>query len=324
MLDNEKFILNSEKIIYEISVIVVTYNPSLNKLFDTLESILFQENIKFQIIIADDGSEKNYFEEIRNFFDNRKFKDYILIGNKVNQGTVLNYYSGLKCAIGKYIKGISPGDRLYAADTLRKWIDYLQKAGGEWSFSEAVYYQLNDNGEVQPVSVMAHPNDLTPYKKNNNNKIRWNYVVFSDMALGASILGTKAVQISYIEKIIYRIVYAEDNIWRLMMFDGIVGVYYSEFTILYEYGSGISTSCNDVWGLKLNKDWNAANKIMFNKSDTADPFQKSMIKAMKIIGGSDRWKRVFIKGKVMTYIKRKIKGRKTVKILPKGEKDAGN
>ena len=41
----------------EVSVVVVTYNSIWDKLRQTLESILTQDDIRMQIIVADDGSD---------------------------------------------------------------------------------------------------------------------------------------------------------------------------------------------------------------------------------------------------------------------------
>ena len=38
-----------------VSVLVITYNPKKEKLMQTLNSILLQKGIKFEIVIADDG-----------------------------------------------------------------------------------------------------------------------------------------------------------------------------------------------------------------------------------------------------------------------------
>ena len=48
---------------YDISVIIVTYNPKWEKLRTTILSILFQKNINIEIIVSDDGSKNNLFEQ---------------------------------------------------------------------------------------------------------------------------------------------------------------------------------------------------------------------------------------------------------------------
>ena len=46
----------------DISVVVLTYNPDLNDLKKTLRSIMLQDGVDFEIVIADDGSKNNLSE----------------------------------------------------------------------------------------------------------------------------------------------------------------------------------------------------------------------------------------------------------------------
>ena len=51
----------------DVSVILATYNSDLKRIFETLYSILIQEKITFDLVIADDGSENNYKKEIEDY-----------------------------------------------------------------------------------------------------------------------------------------------------------------------------------------------------------------------------------------------------------------
>lgn len=82
----------------------------------------------------------------------------------------------------------------------------------------------------------------------------------------------------YLEIIKDCVVYAEDNIFRLMVFDGLVGYYYEKETTYYEYGSGVSTSKSDVWTERLIKDWNATNDLMHRRVRNNDLFQMKICK----------------------------------------------
>ena len=65
--------------LYDVSALILTYNPNFEKLIYTLNSFMLQKNIKLQIVIADDGSNKDYFNEIRQYFKERDFGDYKLM-----------------------------------------------------------------------------------------------------------------------------------------------------------------------------------------------------------------------------------------------------
>ena len=147
------------------SVIVLTYNPSLEKLKNTLYSIIVQKNICFEIIIADDGSSENYFSEIRSWLENKHFQNYKLIDNKRNQGTVQNLLSALDVSNGKFVKCISPGDCLYNENTLLLCKRYMEKKHQLVCFGKSIYYSIED-GKFQ-FYRQHNPGDLSVYRKNN-------------------------------------------------------------------------------------------------------------------------------------------------------------
>lgn len=277
----------------DISIIVVTYNSRWDALVATLDSILKQIDIDFEIIVADDGSEDAHFELLNDYFAKQNFKEFKLIKNKVNRGTVCNIYSGLVIAKGDFVKVISPGDMLYKADTLRKWIDFMKNNDLKWSFSEVIPYR-NVGGTIKPSIVKTYPRNISVYRNGNNHDIRWQYFVLSDLAVGASVICCKNLQLKYMEEILDVVIYAEDNIWRSMMFDGIVGIFYDEYTILYEYGSGVSTSKNNVWIKRLREDWDNNDRILSTRN-TLDDFQLKMWKAYNTKG---EFKALFVKDKL--------------------------
>ena len=107
--------MNDNKM-YKVSVIVVMYNPIPEKLWLTLNSIINQEKVDLEIVIADDGSKNNLFDAIEEYMKKNDFSNYKFVYHKQNQGTVLNCYDGVNQASGDYIKLISPGDLLISKD----------------------------------------------------------------------------------------------------------------------------------------------------------------------------------------------------------------
>ena len=61
-MDNQN---NSMK---DISVLVLIYNSKYEKIRPTLNSIVCQKNINYEIIFADDGSKEQHMDEIHDFF----------------------------------------------------------------------------------------------------------------------------------------------------------------------------------------------------------------------------------------------------------------
>ena len=67
---------------YEISVLVLQYNPSFEAVKRTIHSILKQQNIRFEIVVADDGSTEDYLEKLKELFAKHAFDNYTLVKNK--------------------------------------------------------------------------------------------------------------------------------------------------------------------------------------------------------------------------------------------------
>lgn len=263
--------------IYEVSVIVATYNPVYEKMILTIDSIICQKGVNIELIVTDDGSENNYFDEIKEHLCDKGFTNFHLIEHKENEGTVLNIYNGVVESGCKFVKAISPGDMLASEYVLREWIQQMLYKGYGWSFSDAFYY-CKENGKYIAVERNTHPQIVDSYFREDDAVCRWNYVVNDDIAMGAALICTMYLFKEYLEKIINKVKYAEDNVWRIMMYDGIVPYYHPLETVLYECNTGISTSGGDRWSALLRADWAAANRIMAENPDEEDNLQKEMRK----------------------------------------------
>lgn len=300
--------------IYAISVIVATYYPVAEKLWFTLDSIINQEMVNLEIIITDDGSKDNLFSQIKNYMIKNHFENYKLISHKKNQGTVLNCYDGVLQANGDFIKLISPGDSLTNNKTLFQWVNHMVNNKRDWSFGEAIYY-VNDNRENKVVHRLNNPQIISPYVKLDDNACRWNYLVHDDIVLGAATLSSRNLALHYLKKIINKIMYAEDNIYRMMMYDGNVADYYPGDVIFYECSTGISTAGDSKWRKLLRKDWDAANDIMISKAHCHDAIQEKIKEKMlkeyssnKIIRGIQKFQ---VKGWLFFKLYRIFKPRKS-------------
>ena len=278
----------------EVSVLVLTYNSNLDKLIDTVKSVIDQRGVSLEIVISDDGSKVKHFDELKDFFTKIHFVNYKIIENDTNRGTVYNYYSGLTECNGNYVKSISPGDKIIGENTLKNWITFLKTKHVKWSFSDVVCYRIMNNVETL-ISVEAHPQNIQVYKNGTDYNKRWQYLVLKDIGVGASMISERNLQITYLQEMLGKITYAEDHMWRLMMFDGIVGAYYPEYTVIYEFGEGVSTSQNNVWSERLRKDWQSADSIISERKPV-NRFQIKIQRAMKTVNGKSKLKKIFIKG----------------------------
>ena len=304
--------MNSEQGNIDVSVIVASYYPSWEKMQFTLDSILMQTGVNLQIIISDDGSDNNLFDEIKDYMQEHDFDNYKLVGDGVNRGTVINIYNGIREADGGYAKFISPGDALYGSDALEKWLGALKKSGRKWSFCDAIYYNNTSKEGVVPIIVNANPQIVDCYRRNDDEACRWNYLALNDAILGAATIGETDLFKSFLFEIAGRVKYGEDNIYRLMMYRNIVPFYYNQNIILYEYGTGVSTSANDKWNKILLAEFDETYKLMFSDSDM-DGFQHKIYRVHEKRKAESKISQLNLgaKGRIRIMLKRNLFPRKT-------------
>lgn len=260
---------------YEVSVLILTYHSDYIKLIYTINSILAQEYVKIQIVISDDGSEYLYKNELEEYFKEKNFTDYIICPPHENTGTVKNFIRGLEYCEGVYVKPISPGDFIYQKNTIREWVDFLVMNNAVLSFGETIYYRY-ENGFV-PVVVKAHP-QITKFKCKED--LKYNYLVYNDICVGATTLVKRENLKKYLKELEDKVVYAEDHVYRLMIYCNEEVVYFDFPTVLYEFQSGISTSKNVFWENKLYEDWKNANKILSKKIKARTKLDKNLQKVI--------------------------------------------
>ncbi len=245
----------------ECSVVVCTYNSDWEKLRLTLRSVLMQEDCNYSIVVADDGSRQNHFDKIRSYFNFYDFDNYKLVASHQNQGTTNNILHGVYACTGEFVKPLSPGDFLHGKQVLRKWVDFMRsKQECIMSFCDAIYYRM-ENGRIIATKEFAHPQYA---RACNEDSFISKYLICNDICLGAATMLRRDWWIKYLEMIIGKVVYAEDNSYRIMMYAGEKFAHIAYSFMLYENGAGISTKGSKVWAERLRKDWRMADKIMLS------------------------------------------------------------
>lgn len=250
-----------------VTICVLTYNPDWTKLRTTLRSIICQKNIDFDIVISDDGSKIDCFDQVKLFFQENDFHAYKLIKNVENQGTVKNSLSALQHTDSKYIKGISPGDFLYDENTLFDIVDFAEKNSGDAIFGNAVYYSVDEKNEIKIYDDKRNPKDLTPWIEQNYRKIRRNYFVIKDFVLGASLLCNRVVFYEFLKRLDGVVKYTEDLSIMWMIAARKKVMYYNRPFVFYEYGSGISTNTNEIWSRRIIEDLCKVAERMYENKD---------------------------------------------------------
>lgn len=266
---------------YNFSVIIVCYNPDIEKLKYTINSIINQVDVSYEIIVADDGSKENYSEEIKSYFANIGFKDVIYSFSKENHGTVLNLYNAVQLARGEYVKAISPGDYLFDAHALKNYYDVFKKKRADMVFGKAQYYTT----DMRTIRNSAPQNGLVFH----NIFTKRDVMLYHDYILGASI-AVKRELFEYLVPLLGNVKYLEDVPLTFLAFINKKRVIAcNKKLIWYESGLGIST--NKKTSSLLDNDYKAFYDYL---SKFNDAYIRKVIKTYNILTNTDnRTKRFF-------------------------------
>lgn len=239
----------------DVSVIVLTYKPVWEKLRITLDSIVRQKEINYEIVVADDGSENDCREMIDNYLKENGIVEYIYNKNEHNVGTIKNYLSGLKKANGLYVYGISPGDMLYGEDCLKQLVDFCNNKQAKICFGNAIYYSC-DGEKSKVFSDKNQPNRPQFYKEDTPYFIMKNMFFADENILGAAYFRERKTAIECFEGISDKSLYLEDKCGTAVAIARKIRVvHFDKNVVWYEKGIGVSTSGNAVWQERLRKDY---------------------------------------------------------------------
>lgn len=238
------------------SVIMLTYNSSLEKIYLTLNSVLRQENLdKIEVIVADDGSKNNFFSEIKQFLKKHGVINYKLITSDKNRGTVENFYSGVRIAKGRYIKGLGCGDLLYGKDSIIRFCMFMEEKNQKIGFGLMRAFQTENNHlEYCDCTI---PMDIKAFRENNLKKVKRNIVSRGKLMSGASMLFEKDLLTKLLDEIRGKVIFCEDFIQIIALIKNIDIGFFDEYIMWYEMGVGISTSGNSFWKVRIQKDYNS-------------------------------------------------------------------
>ena len=251
-----------QKELIEVSIIICTYNPVFSKLISTIEAAVGQKNVKFEIIISDDGSDKDYFELIDKYFERISFKNYQLIKNECNVGTVKNALNAIRKANGEYIFMDSPGDIIFDEYVISDFYRFSKERNADICFGNYVPYYIKDD-------KLCYSNYLKPkypniyYSSYKNYKASFFTIEY---ILGASYFRSRKFLLDSLEFIKDYARFAEDtptSIYALAQHKPIN--YYNRSIVWYEYGCGVSTSGDSNWGKRLFQDFISSYKAIQKK-----------------------------------------------------------
>lgn len=242
---------------YDVSVIFAMYNPQWDKILCTLNSIIVQKKVRFEIVFCDDASKIDLSSEIEEYLVNKGFSDYKFVRHKENVGTVNNLYDGILECEGKYCVGTSPGDMIYDDSTVSDFFDFCEKNDLSICFGNAVYYNVDSKPTIIN-NILNQPQDPTLFENQSINE-KLIALFFNIWINGTTYFRRTDVAKNLIGEIKDIVKYVEDTPSSLLaLAKGIDIRYFDRKISWYEYGTGISTNKISKWDEVMKKDIKAA------------------------------------------------------------------
>lgn len=266
----------------DFSVVICCYNPDFEKLKKTIISIVNQKGVSFEIIITDDGSKENYLPKLKSWVDENNITNTKFNFLKENVGTVKNLISGMRQAVGKYIKVISPGDYLFDENSLQRYKHEFETENADVIFARGAYY--NEEGKIF--------NFTNPYLRSSakSKNLKRNVCYFRDSLLGATMACRKEM-IKYFHEIDGVVKYLEDYPFSyLTLMNGENVRIINDCLVWYEYGIGISTSSDS--SPRLKKDYESFYNFLKEKYSCNTEISKSL-KCFKLLNDYDGKNTIF-------------------------------
>ena len=234
----------------EVSIVILSYNPVIEKLINTIKSAIIQKNIDFEIVVADDGSKDDFKEIIVEFFRDNNFYDYKLVFNKTNNGTVKNAISGLKVASGEYVYLVSQGDFIFDEYAMSDYYSFAKKVNAKVCFGDYVGYSVSSGLKIHNDTLF--PPITSVYEK--KQKYYKTSFFLGGNILGASYFRERNFALKSFEHISKYSIYTEDGTsTAYALVNNIEVFYYPRKIVWYEVDSGVTSSGN-VWQKRINSD----------------------------------------------------------------------
>lgn len=246
----------------DFSVIVLIYNSDTEDLKLTIDSILQQKGITYQIVLADDASSNNALTEAEEYLREKEFKDYKICSHAENVGTVRNVYDALSVAEGKFVKLIGAGDALFSNFTLRNVYHFMDKKKLDMCFGKMKGYVRTEDGTEYSDIVL--PYDIEAFEKNNIKKIRRNILVNHGWIVGASMFVDRTVFMDCLKEFVGKVRYCEDLVQTIFLLRKKSIGYFRGPVVYYENSGGISTSTNSGARKRMYDDVRALKKLLMD------------------------------------------------------------
>ncbi len=144
------------------SIIIPTYNAAIT-LPETLDSVLNQDFLDYEVIVIDDASRDETKEVLRTY--RTKFKKFTLIEQETNGGVAAARNKGFAKAVGRYI-ALLDSDDLWTKDKLSTQYALIEKSGCDICCTSYDFIDLNGDS-IQKPYLVQDPIDYNVLLKEN-------------------------------------------------------------------------------------------------------------------------------------------------------------
>ena len=196
----------------DLSILLVQYRPDEGELRRTLASLLRQSCRDFELVVADDGSDEDFFPLTRKILAENGFTGAKFVKLTPNGGTVKNVLNGAKQAAGKWVFTVSPGDYLYDADTVAWLLEVLRRDAPRVAFGRLACYADRNGAPIRRPGDA--PFDRTPYRPGayDAKTAKRNMLLYDDGISGAGLVYERELLVHALEKMAGRVLLAEGNV----------------------------------------------------------------------------------------------------------------
>ena len=141
-------------------VTIITLNYNNPFLQDAIDSVLSQTYESIQFVLLDDGSLNFDVEKIKSYIlchKKENIKEFLVLKNKKNIGTVRSINKAYSYAKGKYIFNLAGDDVFYDSDVIRDWVNCFIETGGQVI---TAYRAVYDEKLEKEIKVLPEEKDV--------------------------------------------------------------------------------------------------------------------------------------------------------------------
>ena len=94
----------------------------------------------------------------------------------------------------------------------------------------------------------------------------------------------------YLEQMLGKVIYVEDYMIRIAVFENQKILHHPCKAVWYEYGTGVSTAKSEKWAALLKKDFDACNQIIAEAEAPCDRLARRYVKYLRYSGSETKRK----------------------------------